>query len=83
LLESILIYQEYKNTLKRYLPVLVLDACADDEIKVGGMKVGEMFTLGMYHNAESIEFGRMGEIEELQFNGSDFSEKVYFLAKPI
>jgi hypothetical protein len=85
LLESILLYQEYKDILRPYLLLMTLDACADDNTKVGivsKLKEG-IFTLCMYTDDESIKFGHIGEVENMEFNGSDFSENVYLVAKPL
>jgi|GEM_PF-3348701 hypothetical protein len=84
MLEMVLFFQKYKDTINRYLPIITLEAYFDVDKKIGLTK-NALYAVGL-KNSDDVKsaFFRIGEIEKEEFyNGMEIKKGVYFLVKPI
>lgn len=81
-LETVLLLQEYKDGLSRYLPIITLEAYFDADKKIG-LKKDDLYSLCLYSGHDGAKFGTIGDIEYAEFSGHAFMENTLFLVKPI
>jgi len=82
-LETVLFFQKYKEIIKRYSPIITLEAYFDADKKIGTM-TNDLYSLCLYSHYDSVEFSQIGDIEYSEFSeGTSFMENVLFLVKPI
>lgn len=82
-LETVLFFQKYKEVIKRYLPIITLEAYFDADKKIGIM-TNDLYLLCLYSHSDSVKFNQIGDIEYSELSEDvSFMENTLFLVKPI
>ncbi len=81
-LKTIIFLQKYKESIKKYLPILVIDAYIDCKKEIG-IKENGLYSLALIYDSKTIKFRRIGEMEELMQYGHVTTEKNFFLVEHI
>lgn len=82
LLETIIFFQEYKDSVRSYLPLIALEVYLDVDKKIG-LKNNDLYALSLFRDLDEPKFSRIGELEAAEsYEGVRFMQGTFFLAKP-